>query len=71
VLDVEKKLLKVIPAEFKHNAHHWLILHGRYTCKARKPQCSQCMIQDLCEYPHKFGLSPLVKGGQRGFKMEL
>lgn len=55
VLEVEKKLLRVIPVEFKRNAHHWLILHGRYTCTARKPKCSQCMIQDLCEYPHKFG----------------
>jgi endonuclease-3 len=58
-LEVEKKLLRVIPAEFKRNAHHWLILHGRYTCTARKPICSRCMIQDLCEYPHKLGLSPL------------
>jgi endonuclease-3 len=55
VLEVEKKLLRAIPAEFKRNAHHWLILHGRYTCMARQPKCSQCMIQDLCEYPHKFG----------------
>jgi endonuclease-3 len=57
VLEVEKKLLRVIPAEFKRNAHHWLILHGRYTCTARKPKCSQCMIQDLCEHPHKVGLT--------------
>ena len=53
VLEVEKKLLRVIPVNFKRNAHHWLILHGRYTCTARQPQCSQCMIQDLCEYPNK------------------
>ena len=53
VSQVEKKLLKVVPEEFKRNAHHWLILHGRYTCTARKPKCSECIIQDLCEYKHK------------------
>ena len=53
VLDVEKKLLKVVPDEFKHDAHHWLILHGRYTCIARKPRCGSCVIEDLCEYKHK------------------
>lgn len=53
VLEVEKKLLKVVPDEFKHDAHHWLILHGRYTCIARKPKCSSCVIEDLCEYRHK------------------
>ncbi|MGH8042060.1 MAG: endonuclease III [Rudaea sp.] len=50
---VEDKLEKVVPAEFKHDAHHWLILHGRYVCKARKPDCPQCIIRDLCEYRHK------------------
>jgi endonuclease-3 len=50
VLEVERKLLKVIEPQFKHDAHHWLILHGRYVCKARKPLCGQCMIRDLCEY---------------------
>ncbi len=50
---VEDKLEKVVAAEFKHNAHHWLILHGRYVCKARKPDCPQCVIRDLCEYRHK------------------
>jgi len=50
---VEDKLEKVVPAEFKHDAHHWLILHGRYVCKARKPDCPQCVIRDLCEYRHK------------------
>jgi endonuclease III len=52
-LAVEKKLLKVIPKEFLQHAHHWLILHGRYTCVARKPKCSQCLIADLCEYPYQ------------------
>jgi len=53
VLEVEKKLLKVVPDEFKQDAHHWLILHGRYTCIARKPRCSSCVIEDLCEYRDK------------------
>ena len=53
VLEVEKKLLKFVPAEFRQDAHHWLILHGRYTCIARKPRCSSCVIEDLCEYRHK------------------
>ncbi len=53
VLEVEKKLLKFVPDEFKHDAHHWLILHGRYTCQARKPKCAQCLIFDLCEYKEK------------------
>jgi endonuclease-3 len=52
-LAVEKQLMQNIPNEFKHNAHHWLILLGRYTCVARKPHCPQCVIRDLCEYPHK------------------
>jgi endonuclease-3 len=53
VLEVEKKLLKVIPAEYIHNAHHWFILHGRYICTARKPKCGACVIEDLCEYKQK------------------
>ena len=53
VRTVEDKLMKVIPAEFKQDAHHWLILHGRYVCKARKPDCPQCVIQDLCRYKDK------------------
>lgn len=53
VLDVEKKLLKFVPADYKKDAHHWLILHGRYTCIARKPRCGSCVIEDLCEYKHK------------------
>jgi endonuclease-3 len=50
---VEDKLEKVVPDEFKREAHHWLILHGRYVCKARKPDCPNCIIRDLCEYRHK------------------
>lgn len=53
VLEVEQKLLKVVPAEFMHDAHHWLILHGRYICQARKPKCGECVIYDLCEYKAK------------------
>jgi len=53
VLDVEKKLLKHVPKEFLVDAHHWLILHGRYVCKARTPQCGSCRIEDLCDYKHK------------------
>ncbi|WP_028534837.1 endonuclease III [Paludibacterium yongneupense] len=53
VLAVEKKLMRVVPPEFRVDAHHWLILHGRYICKARKPECSRCLIVDLCEYPAK------------------
>lgn len=52
-LAVEKKLLKVTPKKFLKNAHHWLVLHGRYTCLARKPKCPECIIQDLCEYTNK------------------
>lgn len=51
--DVEDKLLKVVPAEFKLDCHHWLILHGRYTCIARKPRCGSCLIEDLCESKEK------------------
>ncbi len=53
VLEVEKRLLRVVPDEFKLDAHHWLILHGRYTCVARKPRCGSCVIEDLCEYRQK------------------
>lgn len=52
-LAVEEKLLKVVPAAYKQDAHHWLILHGRYVCKARKPECERCIIEDLCEYKAK------------------
>ena len=50
---VEQKLLKVVPKEFKVDVHHWLILHGRYTCIARKPRCGSCIIEDLCEFKDK------------------
>jgi endonuclease III len=50
---VEEKLLKVVPTEFKVDVHHWLILHGRYTCVARKPRCGSCIIEDLCEFKDK------------------
>lgn len=52
-LEVEKKLMKFVPREYQQDAHHWLILHGRYTCIARKPRCGSCIIEDLCEYADK------------------
>lgn len=53
VVEVEKKLLRHVPKDFLLDAHHWLILHGRYTCVARKPRCGSCIIEDLCEYREK------------------
>ncbi|QBG34966.1 endonuclease III [Litorilituus sediminis] len=53
VVEVENKLLKVVPKDFKVDVHHWLILHGRYTCTARKPKCGSCIIEDLCEFKDK------------------
>ena len=53
VRQVEDKLLKVVPADYLQGANHWMILHGRYTCKARKPECWRCPIRDLCRYPDK------------------
>ncbi|MDH3527685.1 MAG: endonuclease III [Gammaproteobacteria bacterium] len=53
VTEVEQRLLRLVPGEFMHDAHHWLILHGRYTCIARKPRCQSCVISDLCEYKNK------------------
>ncbi|SFN25559.1 endonuclease III [Dokdonella immobilis] len=53
VRKVEDKLMKVVPPEFRQDAHHWLILHGRYVCKARKPECPQCLIRDLCAWRNK------------------
>lgn len=52
-LEVEEQLLRIIPPEFLHNAHHWLILHGRYVCKAKKPECPRCLIRDICRYEAK------------------
>jgi endonuclease-3 len=53
VREVEDRLMSVVPADYRHGAHHWLILHGRYVCKARVPDCPACIIRDLCRYPHK------------------
>ncbi|NVK38841.1 MAG: endonuclease III [Gammaproteobacteria bacterium] len=53
VLEVEKRLMRLVPQEFLMDAHHWLILHGRYVCTARKPKCGSCLIEDLCEYKQK------------------
>ena len=53
VIEVEKRLMRLVPEQFRKDAHHWLILHGRYCCKARKPDCPDCPIKDLCEYRHK------------------
>ena len=53
VLEVERKLIRFVPKDYLLDAHHWLILHGRYVCKARKPLCGSCRIEDLCEYKHK------------------
>src|SRR6185437_13881330 len=52
-LEVEQKLDRVVPEQYKRHAHHWLILHGRYTCVARKPRCEHCIIADLCKWPGK------------------
>lgn len=57
-LEVEKRLLRFTPDEFKRDAHHWLILHGRYTCIARKPKCAECVIYDLCEFRDKPPVEP-------------
>lgn len=53
VVEVENRLMKLVPKEYKQDAHHWLILHGRYTCLARKPRCGACLIYDLCEFKKK------------------
>ncbi|GGY06975.1 endonuclease III [Litchfieldella qijiaojingensis] len=57
VIEVEQKLMRHVPKEFRQDAHHWLILHGRYTCVARKPRCGSCVIEDLCEYPDKVDIA--------------
>ncbi|TLF52883.1 endonuclease III [Halomonas urmiana] len=56
VVEVEQKLLRHVPREFRQDAHHWLILHGRYTCLARRPRCGSCVIEDLCEFKDKIDL---------------
>ncbi len=61
-LEVEKKLLRLVPARYRLHCHHWLILHGRYVCKARTPECWRCPIADLCEYPDK---TPAPADGKR------
>ncbi|MBI1196211.1 MAG: endonuclease III [Gammaproteobacteria bacterium] len=61
---VESRLMQVVPDEFKQGAHHWLILHGRYVCTARRPHCGECLIRDLCEYPDKIGVEQTVSGGK-------
>ena len=53
VREVEDRLVRLVPEPFKKDAHHWLILHGRYTCVARRPKCGECVIEDLCEYRAK------------------
>ena len=67
VVEVEAGLDAAVPDEFRHNAHHWLILHGRYVCVARTPKCPECVIRDLCEYPAKTG-APLSPVGGRVLK---
>jgi endonuclease III len=62
---VEDRLIKVIPPEFQHDAHHWLILHGRYVCIARKPKCPECLIKDLCEYKAKTKLEGPGMNGRK------
>ncbi len=64
VLQVEQKYLKTIPKEYMQDAHHLLILHGRYTCTARRPKCGECCIVDLCEYPHKIIPKPHLMAGE-------
>jgi endonuclease-3 len=66
VLEVEEHLLKVVPPEFAHDAHHWLILHGRYTCVARKPKCPECPILELCEFREKTRSEPTKKKRESG-----
>jgi endonuclease-3 len=62
-LAVEHELLRVVPQEFRQSAHHWLLLHGRYVCKARQPECWRCAIADLCDHPEKASAAP--GGGRR------
>jgi endonuclease-3 len=61
--EVEAKLVRIIPPQYMRHAHHWLILHGRYVCKARKPECDRCVIADICKAPEKWNdvPAPLVE----------
>ncbi|MSP66711.1 MAG: endonuclease III [Alphaproteobacteria bacterium] len=68
---VEDALIKRTPAEYRRHAHHWLILHGRYVCKARKPECAGCLIQDLCRYPAKEGVGEAPAPRRRGKPKEI
>ena len=61
-LEVERKLMKFVPPQFRQHAHHWLILHGRYVCKARRPECPECLIGDLCDYKAKTREETAAKG---------
>ena len=61
-LEVEKKLLKSVPSQFRQNAHHWLILHGRYVCTARSPNCRECIVRDLCNFGRKLSFQPVQAG---------
>lgn len=70
VLQVEQKYLKTIPKEYIQDAHHLLILHGRYTCTARNPNCGECCIVDLCEYPHKIIPKPHLMAGEVHLKAD-
>jgi endonuclease III len=63
---VEDHLLEVVPPEYLHDAHHWLILHGRYVCIARQPRCPECVISDLCEFTEKTPAEPPSKAAKRG-----
>ncbi len=62
--EVERGLEAIVPTKWKHGAHHWLILHGRYVCKARKPLCGACVVRDLCEYPAKTELALDTAGAE-------
>jgi endonuclease-3 len=68
VREVEEHLLKVVPAQYAHDAHHWLILHGRYTCIARKPKCPECPILELCEFREKTRSEPPPKAAKKPTK---
>jgi endonuclease-3 len=70
VFEVEQRLLKVVPPEYLHDAHHWLILHGRYTCIARKPKCPECPILDLCEFRDKTRPEPAKQKPKLNLKIK-